>query len=955
MRSRLLLAGNTYRRCSVLCIVLILLAIPAAVGAEGDEPDLPLHEMPDAGTGEEAGSLMGIIPPFFIPNEGQADPEVLFTCDGGEYSTSYMKDGVFFSFPCGNGDKTGRYVIAQRFLGSNAGTVVERSDPLETRVSYFSGDAAGWHTNITAYGALAYRDIYPGIDLVFRGEPGAVKREFVVAPGADPSGIRITYEGAGQVRMAGDGGLAVRAGPGELLEEAPVCYQGTEGARNEIPCRFDVRDDGSVTFYVGPYDHSLPLVIDPALTYSGFVGGSGSDAAEAIAVDAAGNAYITGYTTGGGGVPFPVTVGPDTTYNEGGDAFVAKVNAAGTALVYCGYIGGSSFDYGYDIAVDTAGNAYITGETYSTEASFPVTVGPNLTHSGGRDAFVAKVNTAGSGLSYCGYIGGYGDDYGNGIAVDSSGNAYVTGTTGSTSASFPDTVGPDVIYNGGWDAFVAKVDAAGSALSYCGYIGGSNADSGADIGIDTEGNAYVTGNTQSSESQFFPATGGPDLTYNGGTYGDAFVTKVNTAGTALVYCGYIGGSSNDFGEGIAVGSSGNAFVTGYTSSSDSSFPVTGGPDLFYNGGEDAFAAKVSMNGHWLVYCGYIGGSGDDRGNSISVDTSGNAYITGITSSNEATFPVHVGPDTTFNGGNDAFVAKVNAEGTTLRYCGYIGGSSSDAGNGNAADASGNVYVTGESDSSEGSFPVAVGPSLVNHLGYTDAFVTKVGAAKCGIGLWRPSNVRWYLDHDNNGLSDYKVYWGASTDKPVTGDWDNDGRDEIGLWRPSTARWYLDYDNNGLSNYQVTWGASTDKPVTGDWDNDGYDEIGLWRPSTARWYLDYDNNGLSNYQVTWGASTDIPVTGDWDNDGYDEIGLWRPSTVRWYLDYDNNGLSDYRVYWGATTDIPLTGDWDDDGFDEIGLWRPSTARWYLDYDNNGASNYQVTWGATTDKPVTGMWN
>ncbi len=224
----------------------------------------------------------------------------------------------------------------------------------------------------------------------------------------------------------------------------------------------------------------------------------------------------------------------------------------------------------------------------------------------------------------------------------------------------------------------------------------------------------------------------------------------------------------------------------------------------------------------------------------------------------------------------------------------------------------------------------------------------------GIGLFRPSTARWYLDYDSNGLSNYQVTWGASTDIPVTGDWDGDRRDEIGLWRPSTGRWYLDYDNNGLSNYQVTWGASTDKPVAGDWDNDGYDEIGLWRPSTARWYLDYDNNGLSDYRVYWGASTDKPVTGDWDNDGYDEIGLWRPSTSKWYLDYDNNGLSNYQITWGASTDRPVTGDWDEDGRDEIGLFRPSTARWYLDYDNNGLSNYQVTWGAGTDKPITGSW-
>jgi hypothetical protein len=226
---------------------------------------------------------------------------------------------------------------------------------------------------------------------------------------------------------------------------------------------------------------------------------------------------------------------------------------------------------------------------------------------------------------------------------------------------------------------------------------------------------------------------------------------------------------------------------------------------------------------------------------------------------------------------------------------------------------------------------------------------------CNIGLFRPSTARWYLDYDNNGASNYQVTWGASTDIPVAGDWDGDGKDEIGLYRPSTQMWYLDYDNNGASDYRVTWGESTDKPVAGDWDGDGKDEIGLYRPSTQMWYLDYDNNGASDYRVKWGASTDKPVAGDWDGDGKDEIGLFRPSTARWYLDYDNNGASNYQVTWGASTDIPVAGDWDGDGLDEIGLFRPSTARWYLDYDNNGASNFQVTWGMSTDLPVEGRWN
>ena len=478
-------------------------------------------------------------------------------------------------------------------------------------------------------------------------------------------------------------------------------------------------------FRVGAYDRSKTLFLDPAvLSYCGYIGGSGDDYGIGIAVDSSGNAYVTGYT-GSTAATFPETVGPDLTHNGGTwDAFVAKVNAAGTALVYCGYIGGSGDDYGRGIVVDGSGNAYVTGNTNSTAGTFPVTVGPDLTHNSGWDAFVAKVNAAGTALTYCGYIGGSGDDYGIGIAIDGSGNAYVVGYTGSTQATFPVTVGPDLTNNGGQDAFVAKVNAAGTAFTYCGYIGGSGTDFGLGIALDGSGNAYVVGYTDSTQATF-PVTGGPDLTHNGGQ--DAFVAKVNAAGTALTYCGYIGGSGNEISQGIAVDGSGNAYVTGNTASTEATFPVTVGPDLTYNGStSDAFVAKVNAAGTALVYCGYIGGSSYDLGQGIAVDSSGNAYVTGYTGSTESSFPVTGGPDLTHNGSYDAFVAKVNAAGTALDYCGYIGGSGGDNGRGIAVDGSGNAYVVGNTDSTQTSFPVTGGPDLTYNSGTYDAFVAKIG-------------------------------------------------------------------------------------------------------------------------------------------------------------------------------------------------------------------------------------
>ena len=469
---------------------------------------------------------------------------------------------------------------------------------------------------------------------------------------------------------------------GSLRDDEPLAFQEKDGKRVDVPMSFVLegakqeatspagRERAQASrsrafgFEVGDYDRSRPLVMDPAI------------------------------------------------------------------LVYCGYIGGgTNYECGAGIAVDESGNAYVTGYTDSTEDTFPISVGPDLTYNGNREAFVAKVNASGTGLVYCGYIGGSDVDEGYGITVDGSGNAYVTGRTGSTQATFPVKVGPDLTYNGEkWDAFVAKVNASGTRLVYCGYIGGSGWEGGQGIAVDGSCNVYVTGFTYSTEASF-PVTIGPDLT-NGGY--DAFVAKVNASGTGLVYCGYIGGSGLDEGRGIAVDGAGNAYVTGGTDSTEDTFPLTVGPDLTFNGGEDdAFVAKVNASGTGLVYCGYIGGSDVDEGYGIAVDGSGNAYVTGRTGSTQATFPETVGPDLTFNGGYDVFVAKVKASGTGMVYCGYIGGSDSCTGFGIALDGSGNAYVTGHTYSTEGTFPVTAGPDSAFN-GTIDAFIAKVKASGTGL-------------------------------------------------------------------------------------------------------------------------------------------------------------------------------------------------------------------------------
>ncbi|HEX9688674.1 MAG TPA: SBBP repeat-containing protein, partial [Thermoanaerobaculia bacterium] len=358
------------------------------------------------------------------------------------------------------------------------------------------------------------------------------------------------------------------------------------------------------------------------------------------------------------------------TQNLGVDAFIVKVKSDGTGLDYAGYIGGTGTDRAFDVEVDSSGNAYVVGETSSGQSSFPETVGPSLIHSGGFDAFVAKVGADGTGLVYAGYIGGLGDDQGFGIAVDVSGNAYVTGSTTSSGGTFPAAVGPDLSYNGGTaDAFVAKVRSDGTGLDYAGYIGGAGTDEGNAIAVDAAGNAYVAGRTTSNQDTF-PEAVGPDLTHNGGS--DAFIAKVRSNpnpnehpdGRGFDYAGYIGGANADLGFGVAVDVSGSAYVTGFTSSDQTTFPGIGGPDLTYNGNGDAFAAKVKSDGTGLDFAGYIGGAGSEEGHGIAVDASGDAYVAGFTNSTEVSFPVLIGPDLTLNLGNDAFVAKVVETTTT---------------------------------------------------------------------------------------------------------------------------------------------------------------------------------------------------------------------------------------------------------------------------------------------------
>ena len=649
--------------------------------------------------------------------------------------------------------------LRMRLVGANPHAVATGAEDLPGKVNYFIGnDPKKWRTNVPTYARVKYQGVYPGIDLVYYGNQGGqLEYDFAVAPGADAGAIALDV-GAGLVpaleghprgvplRIADDGDLIIPTSDGEVRFHKPVAYHEAPGEtgnaklqarhsenrqstivnRQLVDARFTLDAENRVRFALGPYDRSEPLVIDPVLVYSTYLGGSGGDTGYAIAVDSSGSAYVAGYTAS---PDFPTANPLQANLRGSLNAFIAKVNPAGSALAYSTYLGGSGGDEAFAIAVDPSGDAYVAGSTNSSD--FP-TVNPLQANFGGPsgvggsaygDAFVAKLNAAGSALVYSTYLGGSAQDWGNGIAVDSSGSAYVAG---STSSSDFRTANPLQAHLGGvccgdTNAFVAKLNPAGSALMYATYLGGSVGDQGNAIAVDSSGNAYVTGWTNSPD---FP-TANPLQAHLGATDAqNAFVAELNAAGSALLYSTYLGGSTYDSGNAIAVDLSGNAYVAGVTQSSN--FPTVNPLQGHNGGGYDAFITKLNPAGSALVYSTYLGGGEQDWGYAIAVDSSGNAYVTGYTYS--ANFPTANPLQASLAGSANGFVTKLNWSGSalSLAYSTYLSGSQGAQGNGIAVDSSANAYQAGSSSTD---FPTA-NPlqASLGGTGASNAFVAKISSS-----------------------------------------------------------------------------------------------------------------------------------------------------------------------------------------------------------------------------------
>jgi len=686
------------------------------------------------GTPVERASIVesyGQIPLAFEANEGQTDPQVKFVSRGPGYSLFLTTNEAVLTLHRASRhepdsprakaalQEENSAVLRMKLVGANATAIeVSGKNELSSKSNYFIGnDPKKWCTNIRQYSRVRYEDLYPGVDLVYYGNQRQLEYGFVLQPGADPDAVRLRIEGASKLRLD-SGDLVLSSPAGDVRLRRPYTYQEVNGRKREIRSRYVMNGRNEVGFRVTSYDRGRPLIIDPVLAYSTYLGGSADDGALDIVVDSAGNAYVTGFTTS---ADFPTANALQPVYGGGSvDAYVTKINADGSALVYSTYLGGSSDDIAQSIAVDSSGSVYVTG--YTGAQDFP-TVNPiQAANHGIHDAFVTKISPDGSGLIYSTYLGGSSDDYGWGIAVDLAGNAHVTGDTPSRDFPILKALQSKFHEGANFNSFVSEINADGSALIYSTYWGGSGGEGGSRVAVDSVGNTYVGGYTFSPD---FYTVNAIQSTYAGNV--DAYLTKLSADGQNVIYSTFLGGSGFEYGWDVAVDSAGNAYMTGFTESTD--FPTAHALQPTNHGGRDVFVAKVNASGNAFVFSTYLGGSNTDMGTSIAADSSGNAHVGGYTKSKN--FPTASAVQATNHGGFDAFVAKISSDGSApLLYSTYLGGtaneSESDAGYrdlGVAVDSAGSTYVAWTTKSVH--FPITPLAFQKSLKSRSDAFVAKI--------------------------------------------------------------------------------------------------------------------------------------------------------------------------------------------------------------------------------------
>lgn len=651
-------------------------------------------------------SLKTPLPISFEENLGQADKEVKFISHGRDYNLLLTSNKALLLTNSKEFDS-----LELEFLGANSNTQLVGKNKLDTKTNYLLGNNENnWQKSVNNYKEVTYKELYPGIDLVFYGKEKNLEYDLVIAPKVDPGLVKLHFQELNNshqtsIEIDKQGDLLVNTKSGILRQHKPFIYQEIEGRQIAINGSYKKHNDNTIGFSLAEYNQDFPLVIDPEISFSTYLGGQLTDQASAIAVDREGNSYIVGTTSSNN---FPL-VKPLQASPGGGplDIFIAKLSADGSSLVYTTYLGGSSIDQAFDIAVDSSNNIYVTGLTISS--NFPTKSALQAQKGGGVfDAFVTKINASGSELVYSTYLGGNDDDQGFSLAVNQQGNVFITGSTASR--NFPGVT--EGVLNGITDGFVTQLNRQGTAVIYSRFLGGNDEDEASSIAIDSQDNAYITGDTFSPN---FPVKDGVQANLAGEQ--DAFISKLNPNGD-VVYSSYLGGTGNDSAIDIAVDLEGNAYITGSTASSN--FPIKDALQMTNAGGGDAFITKITATGNELIFSTYLGGTLTDNASSIALDPSGNIYVSGTTFSTN--FPMLRPVQDKNKGNNDVFLTKINSAGNNLLYSTYLGGTGQDDSLGITVDTLGTTYLAGTSISTD--FPVVNALQSVS-AGTADAFIAKI--------------------------------------------------------------------------------------------------------------------------------------------------------------------------------------------------------------------------------------
>ena len=675
-------------RSLYLCAVAMLFVVPCAVAATTTVSTA----QQDAGSValQRAAEDFGKLPLAFEPNHGQSDAQVDYLSRGSGYTLFLTPGGATFALR--RPDAKGADVLRMDLAGASVRPAVSAEGRLPGEVNYLRGsDPAKWNRGVEQFGKVRYHDVYPGVDLVYYGNQGQLEYDFVVNPGAQASKIAFAMPGAEAVHTSKDGALAIQLANGEVRWKAPDAYQLIDGGRQKVEAEYVVMGK-AVGFKLGSYDRSRPLVIDPVLVFGSYIGAADQSGASGIAVDSSHNIYVVGTADSS---QYPVTGSAyDKTFKGTSDAFVTKLSADGKSLIYSTYLGGSDSDSSYAVAVDSAGNAYVSGETISSD--FPVTAGAYHLYGGGATAFVAKLDSTGSNLLYSAEIG---TATGRAIAIDSTGNAYVAGGVfgvfKTTPGAYKSSANNGNCMNVQGSSYIFKLNPAGSAPVYSTYV----ADCEQAYGIAVmNGNAYITGQTENQH----PVTPGAVQPSFGG-YIDSFATEMNTSGSALVYSTYLGGSLGDFGNGIAIDASGAVIIAGYSDSNN--YPTTANAlernnPSRYGEPQSGVVTKLNATGTAFVYSTYLGGSNYDLASAVAVDNAGNAFISGQASS--ADFPTKdafqgiCGLSSFDSCEANAFVTELSSSGALVASTFYGPSNSWDLGSAIATDNAGGAYIAGQS-------------------------------------------------------------------------------------------------------------------------------------------------------------------------------------------------------------------------------------------------------------------